>query len=269
MTFSFFFQPPDALARIRRLKWLFFFFPFIFLVLLVVLLDATVSHGIEFLKHSFFWGWVFFSWWLAYGCAHLKRWVGWGLLIFEFFLILNLFSFFRAYSETYHPAVALPVLLFIGFLSFLYAVKKIRVPYFFPKIRWWENVPRYRLSVPLSFFRDRDSQQEQGKVLDISLGGLFLKTSAFFQEGEVLSFAFDVYGFQVRGKGKVIWLAPSAITYPRGVGIQFFPLAKVEKQNLRLILKKLKRLSRHYRRNRYWMSPELFLKRWEDIEHRS
>ena len=54
----------------------------------------------------------------------------------------------KDYSESHHKLFGIRCLTADGGVCFFACeLAKPRVPYFFPKIRWWESDPRYRLAV--------------------------------------------------------------------------------------------------------------------------
>src|SRR4051812_28761076 len=71
------------------------------------------------------------------------RWYGWYLFLFSNFLT----SYLTAVSLANYSSSDLRFLLFVMTLLFQLALifivgREVRVPYFFPRIRWWESDPR-------------------------------------------------------------------------------------------------------------------------------
>jgi hypothetical protein len=63
----------------------------------------------------------------------------------------------------------------LAILGALYVLKtELRVPYFSPKIAWWESDPRYKISVPAEMTSPDHSYR--GDIMDVSASGCFIKT---------------------------------------------------------------------------------------------
>ena len=174
----------------------------------------------------------------------------------------------HSYSESHHKSVAFLISAFLQFMLVFRVAKEIRVPYFFPRIRWWESNPRYRLSIPVTLERKLGEKLE-AEILDLSPTGCFIKFRFPMVTDESLTLSFTLFEHTLKCQGTVVWLAQSAVTHPRGFGIKFDSLTKQQKRSLRLIHKKLKKISSFYRRFRYLASPEEFLKRLEELENSS
>ena len=240
-------------------------FPLAYVPFAAILFDVPADKCVRILLSPFYYilsaiiigaGYCLWEW---------KRY-GWYL-----FLLANLFIGYEnalivnEYGESHHKILAF--IFSIGVLVFLiYRMgREIRVPYFFPKIRWWESNPRYRLSVPVSMNR-KGENPSPAEILDLSLGGCFVKLRSDLRQDDEVNLDFTVFRNQVQCAGVVVWRTGSTVTHPRGVGIKFVHLERPQKRKLRLVARRLKKISEFYRRSRYLLNQDEFLKRLEELE---
>lgn len=176
----------------------------------------------------------------------LIRWYGWYAFIgSNVTLAYQTAITLVTYSERRHEFAIFSITTFIQII-FIYLVgREVRVPYFFPKIRWWESDPRYKLSVPVKAARGDQSELE-GEIMDISLGGCFMKTHHYFVPDEELSLSFTLFEKPLQCKGRVVWRTESTVTHPRGIGVKFEELSKDASYCLKQATRKLRKLARTY-----------------------
>ncbi|MEW6057491.1 MAG: PilZ domain-containing protein [Bdellovibrionota bacterium] len=152
----------------------------------------------------------------------------------------------------------LPVFLATGAgqLFFIYIVgREIRVPYFFPRIRWWESDPRYKLSVQTRLNREEKKDELEGEIMDLSVGGCFIKTHGFFMLDEPITLHFTLFEKNIECRGRVVWRTESMVTHPKGIGVKFDTLSKENVFCLKQATKKMKELAKAYSqmtRERNW-----------------
>jgi hypothetical protein len=146
--------------------------------------------------------------------------------------------------------------------------REIRVPYFFPRIRWWESDPRYKLSVQTKVARE-DKTELEGEIMDLSLSGCFVKTHAYFVPDELVTLDFSLFERSLRCSGRVVWRSESTVTHPKGIGVKFEALNKETIYCLKQAVQKLKKLARVYSqltRERNWQE---YLQREQRYQGRS
>ena len=204
-----------------------------------------------------------FSYWLlsltgiavGYGLREMTRW-GW-----HFFLLNSLFVAYTnaliaiRYSESNNPFLAflMSTVLLIGLVVRL--GREIRVPYFLPKIRWWETNPRYKLVVPVKV--ERMGSGFEGEILDLSLGGCFIKSRMELNQNERILSRFELFGEAIEIGGTVVWRSQSSVTHPKGVGVKFDELDKAQKKVMKAATLHLKKIS-SVQSARNKMSAEVF-----------
>lgn len=204
---------------------------------------------------------------VGYGLWEVKRW-GWYLFITTNFLIAWQNAIFvNQYGTSHHKVLAFAASLVFLIVMTVRVAREIRVPYFFPKIRWWESNPRYKLAVSAKMVR-KDGSIVEGQILDLSLGGCFIKLRGELDLHEVLNLAFTVFGAPIEAQGVVVWRTQSTVTHPKGIGVKFYPFVRAQKRSMRQIHQRLRKINALYRSSRYLLNQEDFLKRLQELETR-
>ncbi len=220
-------------------------FPITYLIYSAFILGLNVEDFLKILLNPFYWAISFIAIMAGYGLLKIK-WYGWYVFIFS-----NLLIFYETASIlTYYSHSDFKFLGFIttiaiqGLVLFLVA-REIRVPYFFPKIRWWESDPRYKLSVQTKL-KKSDGSEIDAEIMDISMGGCFVKCHSYFAQEEEIVMDFKLFERPLQIQGTVVWKTESRVTHPKGIGIKFAPLNKDQLYVLKYATKKLHQLSRVY-----------------------
>ena len=170
----------------------------------------------------------------------------WHFYCFHSFLML-VEQFYVGFRFGQSPLLGVP-LAFTSFAIFgaLYVLKsELRVPYFSPKIAWWESDPRYKISVPSQM--TCSDHFYRGDIMDISASGCFIKTKDPLKVDQVVQIRFSLFDRKFECNGRVVWRTESGVTHPKGVGVRFIALEKAVHTDLRETVKKLRSLSRKYK----------------------
>lgn len=122
---------------------------------------------------------------------------------------------------------------------------ELRVPYFSPKIAWWESDPRYKISVPAQM--TCNDHLYKGEIMDISSSGCFIKSKDSLKVDQLLQIKFALFDHKFECEGKVVWRTDSGVTHPKGVGVRFVGVTKAVQADLQKTVKKLKNLSKKYK----------------------
>lgn len=203
---------------------------------------------------------------VGYGLWEMKRWAWyWFVAVNVFIVYQNALMAFH-FGESHHPVLAFLISLAAVIAMAYWVSREIRVPYFFPRIHWWESDPRYRLSVPVAVTRGPEGGSLAGDILDLSLGGCFIKLRAELAQDEAVRLAFTVFGIPIECEGIIVWRTRSTVTTPKGVGIKFSQLSRAQKRTLRMIHQRMRKISTLYRRSRYLLNQEEYLRRLEELE---
>jgi hypothetical protein len=190
-----------------------------------------------------------FSYWLlsitgicvGYGFREMTRWAWSVFLVNALFVAYANALIAMRYSEATSPLLAflVSIMLLIGLIVRL--GNEIRVPYFLPRIRWWETNPRYKLVVPVKV--ERSHSGFEGEILDISMGGCFIKTRTDANQNERILSRFELFGEFLEIGGTIVWRSQSSVTHPKGVGVKFDVLDKTQRKVMKAATQHLKKIS--------------------------
>jgi hypothetical protein len=240
-------------------------FPAVYIIFAALLFDVPANQCVRLLLSPSYYLLSAMAIVAGYGLWEMRRW-GWYV-----FLISNIFVAYTnavvvsEYGETHHKVIAFILsILFLVLLIFRVS-KEVRVPYFLPRIRWWESNPRYRLSVPVQVTR-KDQPPFQAEILDLSMGGCFIKLRNDVAMDEVVSVQFNVFGAPIQVIGTVVWRTQSTVTHPKGVGLKFGSIPRIQRRTLKAVCQRLKKLSSFYRSSRYLMNQDDFAKRFDEMQ---
>lgn len=91
-------------------------------------------------------------------------------------------------------------------LASLLFTRHARSPYFSPKIRWWNQPERFRLSeileVPVTV--RHGAVETQGHLLDVSANGCFVETNALLDMDGAVELDFECWGLTLHAKGLLV-----------------------------------------------------------------
>ena len=250
---------------LKSLAAFFLVFPVVYIVLVATLFDVPLNTCVSILLSPFYYIVSFTIVLTGYGFWEMRRWSWYLFLISQFLLTYENAILVQSYSESHNKLLAFIVSVLLQLVLVYRVSKEVRVPYFFPKIRWWESNPRYKLSAPVSLVL-KSGEKLEGSILDVSTVGCFVKLRNDLPEGESLTLHFTLFGFPVECEGTAVWCTQSAVTFPKGIGVKFGPLNKVQKRSLRAIHRRIKKISSLYRKFRYLVNQDEFLKRLEEVE---
>ncbi len=251
-------------------------FPATYLISVAILFDISAGSCLSIVLSPFFIGLSILAMITGYGLWEMRRWAWYFLFVVNALIAFENAKLVHAYGETHHKVLAYiaSLLLLSGLMHRI--SREIRVPYFFPKIRWWESNPRYRLSVPVRLERRglsagsalEASSVVDGEILDLSMGGCFVKLRTELRQDELLDIKFTVFSVPMTCQGIVVWRTQSTVTHPKGVGVKFSLPSRPQKRMLRQITARLRKIAALYRRSRYLLTPEEFGKRLDELENK-
>lgn len=240
-------------------------FPIAYIVMGAVLFDIPANLCVRILLSPSFYALSLLAILAGYGLWEMKRWAWYVFLPANLFIGYTNAVVVSDYGETHHKIAAFVFSIALLVVVIYRVAREVRVPYFLPRIRWWESNPRYRLSVPVTLQR-RDGSFIEGDILDLSMTGCFVKLRTELLQDEGLSIRFVVFGQPLQCGGTVVWRTQSTVTHPKGVGIKFGAMPRNQRRILRAITHRLKRISILYRSSRYLMGEEEFSRRLEELQ---
>lgn len=203
-------------------------------------------------------GKIFFSF-IYWAHSLIAIFSGWSLLKMKpyawhsFFVLCILMlaeQIYIAYSlaENYFVPFPLVTAITVIMVLFYLVTSELRVPYFSPRIAWWESDPRYKISVPSQI--TTPDHLYDGEIMDISAGGCFVKTKASLYPDQIIHLRFSLFEKNLGYSGRIVWKTESTVTLPKGVGIKFLGMNRTEQSELRATVKKLRKLSDKFKRDR-------------------
>lgn len=200
------------------------------------IVSANLSHKglIEFARTFDHW-WnavIFFALFPTAGIAifMVKRWsypVFGAVMLWSFYM--NLVAYLK--YPTYVPiwiliAVYVVNIALVGY----FLIPAVREVYRNPRLRWWESKPRYEVSIPATI--NQMGQKEEGKIHNISVGGVFLQLSRNYELDSLVDLQFIFRDIDCSLKGKILYQNPK-ITH--SYGIQFEDLTINDRRNLKTL----------------------------------
>jgi Tfp pilus assembly protein PilZ len=184
----------------------------------------------------------------GFALYHMKPYA-WHLFVFHCLLmVVEQFYVALTMAENYHVEIPLTFACIVIVACLFLLTLELRVPYFNPRIAWWESDPRYKISVPAQM--TAADHFYHGEIMDISAGGCFIKLKETLKTEQLIQVKFALFDQKFDCSGKIVWRTDSGVTHPKGVGVKFYGLEKKNQIALRETVKKLKSLSKKYRRLR-------------------
>ncbi len=229
-----------ASRYVKFLSWFMIAFPLVYLPFTSFIFDLSATGIWSIVLSPLFY--IASLLWVATGIG-VRRTQKWCWYTFAF---AQIFSFyFNAlnlihYSQSQYKGFAFILAILIQLYIWLALRQEIRVPYLFPKIRWWESGIASMNHIPVRV-ASLVADPSVGQILDISPRGAFVKCPHDFTDFQKVKILIDDYsGIQIEIPATVVWIAKSTVTHPRGIGIKFYGLDKLQKRKLKALLVKFK-----------------------------
>lgn len=184
----------------------------------------------------------------GWGLWEMRRWAWYvflfatGMILYQNVWVLN------HLAATHHKLLSF-LMSSVLLLGLAWQIRReVRVPYFLPRIPWWESTSSRSVTVSASLERLEGSPVSHGQILDISASGCFVKSKDGFLDDEPVLVRFNVFGQPIDAPGNVVWMTEGGVTHPKGVGVKFGKLDRRQRRRLRVALQRLKRVNALYRR---------------------
>jgi hypothetical protein len=250
-------------VKIRPYAFFLMLFPVVYVCILFLLFSFSVLLDIlsSFLVYFLFFGIVF----SGYGFWKFRRWSWYVFMVCQGLLSLH-FLFLIDFLD-HQGRWALFFLFFFLQVFLMFRISKIiRVPYIFPRVRWWEHNPKFRGLMPVkiqlkeTFFH--------ADLVDLNEQGCFLKIAQVaLRQGDSVKIQAQLFSHSFSLSGMVVWVAARAVTRPEGLGIVFSGLTRAQRKDLKMAKKKLAKMNDFYKRNRYFMNTKDFSHELARLEH--
>lgn len=115
-----------------------------------------------------------------------------------------------------------------------FLIPAVREVYFNARLRWWESHPRYEVDASATL--RVDGKEIQGKIRNISVGGIFLEANQSLEVPKDVEVKFDVHRYSFDLSGKLLYINPQM---SQGYGVQFTDLKFSQKRDLKRMVKEL------------------------------
>lgn len=173
----------------------------------------------------------------AIACVSIYAIKRWSYPVFLAICAWGMISNYLVWAKNPH-VYSLTMLIVVNLVNLAvvsyFLLPKVRIPYFNPKIRWWESKPRYRVSLDADIMSDAAGEAcprcQKGSICDISEGGIFLASAEALKLGESVFISFTIHHRKVSVHGKVVHQGRPGV---RGYGVQFTELNRDERRSLR------------------------------------
>ena len=172
----------------------------------------------------------------------MKHW-SWGTFLAALFFTtyLNALNLVN-YSESQTKGLAFIATLLIEGYVYLSISRHLRVPYLFPKIKWWESGLAAMHHLPIEVFHvSSPTGTSMGQILDLSPKGCFLKSPYEFEPFEKVKIRIETANQHIDIPGVVVWQSRSTVTHPKGIGIQFGELDRKKRGRLRVLARRFEK----------------------------
>lgn len=183
---------------------------------------------------------------LGYGLYRVRAWAYWFFILYAFCTIgLNIYHYSKfGENDLIPPAIRFSIIVFFFLFVFYFIKKHVRAPYFNPRLRWWENSPRFRvedMSVKIKSIDDTQPIDEDGEIYDMSIGGIFITCKNIPNLGTNLNVIFHLFGeVTIDCIGQIVWVSGGSTSkHPAGFGLMFKEILRNDKRQIKSYLKSL------------------------------
>jgi hypothetical protein len=164
----------------------------------------------------------------------VRKWSYPVFLVTMFWITLKMFYTFSAHLPFIELlfTILFPMIINIIFVSYI-LLPNVRAAYYDPRLRWWETKPRYLFSTEVKI--ELDGQEFEGKMTNISEGGLFSIINSPIGPDSVVKVTFEILETKMELAAKIVYQKPDGLSH----GLQFFNLTREQKKNLKIIMARL------------------------------
>jgi hypothetical protein len=250
----------------RIISWVYLSFPISYITVMAFLFEIPTRRCLSLVFSPFYILLSLLAIFTSFAMREVRYWAWYLFLGLNLLLVYeNLMLMQYGESTNWGPAYLFSV--FLLFLLSYRVSRELRVPWVMPKIRWWESDPRHKLQLPAQIlYAKDDSKPVDCEILDLDVGGCFVRTRAPFEVDERVQVRLSAYGLDVSVAGFVVLKVDSAVTHPAGIGVKFAPPSKGMKKRLQAICERVIALHRLYQTGRYIMNPAEYFKALSQLQ---
>ena len=170
---------------------------------------------------------------VAFGVWKVRKW-GFAMMLIMAAVVVG----FDVHHIVVNPKTA-NIWDFVDFVLVVAAIifisrKNVRVVYFNPKLRWWEEAPRFKIRVTGKMvFADEFIERP---IIDISTSGCLIGVAGMSDIPEVFELQIDHKEIHFRTKARRVRLSRA----PLGIGLSYLEMDRRKKSDLKRIIQALK-----------------------------
>ena len=217
-------------------------FPVTYLMFSIFIFDLDSKGVLSLILSPLFYLASFFWIISGMGLRRLKKW-SWYTFVFAqlFITYLNALNLVQ-YSNSEFKVWAFVLTVLIQGYVFVSVSGELRVPYLFPKIRWWESGIAGMPNLPMTVHHlSNVNGITAGQILDMNMKGCFIKTPYDYHAFEKVTLDLAAFDQEVSVSGIVVWNAKSTVTHPKGIGVRFGEMDRKRRRKLRVITQRFLR----------------------------
>ena len=211
-------------------------FPVTYLIIAILLFDLDSKGVLSIALSPLFYLAALFWIMSGVGLQKLKKWSWYTFIVAQLLLAyLNALNLVL-YSNSAFKGWAFSLTVLIQIYVFVVVSGEIRVPYFFPRIHWWESgiAGMPHLDVELNHLSSALGSSA-GQILDMNSRGCFIKTPHDFNAFEKITINLHSFNQKVVVSALVVWNAKSTVTHPKGIGVRFGDMDRLQRRKIRVI----------------------------------
>lgn len=214
-------------------------FPLFYLIFASFIFDLSSKGILSVVLSPLFYLASFFWIVTGVGLRQMKQWAWYTFVAAQIFIsYLNALNLVQ-YSESQYKGWAFVLTLLIQAFIYIAVSRELRVPFLFPKIRWWESGLAGMHHLPVEIFHSASATGvSPGQLLDMNPKGCFLKSPLDFEPFEKIKIRIVGHGHEVDVSGMIVWNAKSTVTHPKGIGIKFLELDRTKRRKIKVITKR-------------------------------
>jgi hypothetical protein len=182
---------------------------------------------------------------LGYGLYKVRAWAYWLFITYAIYTIsINLLKYFKfGIDDLIYPSIRFALVGASLITVFYFIQKHIRAPYFNPRLRWWESLPRFKvedMSIDLDNISEQPPANLKDEIYDISVGGLFIVSEDLPILGSRYKSNFKLLGeVPIHAEGTVVWVSEGVGSKPKGFGYMFTKISKHNKRQIKSYIRSL------------------------------
>lgn len=244
------------------------FFPILYPLVCAAIFKISGRNLLNVLISPVFYLTCFWAVLVGIGFSRMRRWAWYVFLFANVLITYENLNLLVSYGETREKV--LWFLMSLGFLIYftVRVAQELRVPYFMPRIRWWERNTAFQISLPVVVITSSNRTRYEGNILDFSLAGCFVKLKEPVPLDERVAVYFQVFGQLIDCRGIVVWRTESSVTLPKGIGIKFFRIGRQKKKRVRMAARRLGSVLKIYRSRSSEVNEEVFQQIIDDLQTR-